>query len=261
MDSSDTRLYLYDDIIELVITTNSLYVSNLPMNHRKLYAHKGLSNTIMFKIRNRDRKLQNVFTDVLTAYFVNPTTKKRMLTKVLEHTGDVGVAKLTVDKGDLHNIDPGLYTMYISRTDVSGAETPVYSNQNNSVSFDIEISSEAQYEPVATQETETFTSVGSNVNATSAFFGNLDRNFTNAQHSLAIYATTYTGNVLIQGSCIEGTPDSDDGSDDWFTIESIPLDNFSGILDRTFRMNLNWIRLLEYPDDANSSITKFMLRN
>jgi hypothetical protein len=261
MQTGDTRLFLYDNTVELVITTNSLSVSNLPMNHRKLQAHKGLTNTIMFNIRNRDRTLQNVFTDVLTAYFIDPTTKKRLTTKILEHTSDVGIAKLVLETGDIQNIDPGLYRMYIARTSVSGDESPIYSNQNNGVSFDIEISEEAQYEPIATQEDSTFTSVGANVNASSAMFGNLDRNFINAQHTLGIYTSTYTGNIIIQGSCIESTPDSDEASTDWFAIETIPLANTSAITNRTFQMNLNWIRILEYPDDGNSVVSNFMVRN
>jgi len=257
----DTRLYLYDNIVELVVTANSLSVSNLPMNHRRLYAHKGLTNTIIFNIRNRDRKLQGIFTDVLTAYFINPTTKRRLFTKVLDNTSEVGISKLTLDVGDLQNIDPGLYRMYISRTAVDGGESPVYTNQDNGVVFDITISEQAQYEPVATQENSAFTTTTTNVYASSALFGNLDRNFTNAQHTLGIYTDTYTGNIVIQGSCIEGTPDSDDTSSDWFTIETIPLANVSGILNRTFQMNLNWVRILDYHTDGNSSVTKFLLRN
>jgi len=260
----DARLYLYDNTVELVITTNSLSVSNLPMNHRKLQAHKGLTNTIIFNIRNRDRKLQNVFTDVLTAYFINPTTKRRLFAKILEHTSTIGVAKLILEPGDLQNIDPGLYRMYIARTEVDSVESPIYTNQNSGVAFDIEISDEAQYEPIATQETSEFIAVAEDINASSALFGNLDRNFSNAQHTVGIYTTTYTGNIVIQGSCIQSVPDSDDASTDWFVIESIPLANVSGITHRTFQMNLNWIRILDYPEDEldeNSTVNNFMLRN
>ena len=50
MAQSDHRLYLYDNIIDLVIGTDGLYVDNRPMNNRKLTAHKGLTNeTIQYK--------------------------------------------------------------------------------------------------------------------------------------------------------------------------------------------------------------------
>ena len=108
MAQSDHRLYLYDNIIDLVIGTDGLYVDNRPMNNRKLTAHKGLTNEILFNIRNRDRKLQNVFSDVLSAYLINPTTKRRLFYKLLEHTDTVGQVKLVLDEGDLRNVTAGL---------------------------------------------------------------------------------------------------------------------------------------------------------
>ena len=59
MSQSDHKLYLYEDIIDLVIGTDGLYVDNRPMNNRKLIAHKGITNELLFCIRNRDRKKQN----------------------------------------------------------------------------------------------------------------------------------------------------------------------------------------------------------
>ena len=116
MSQGDHRLYLYEDIIGLVVNTNGLYVDNRPMNNRKLIAHKGMYNQIKFDIRNRDRKLQNVFSESLSATLINPTTKRRIFTKLLEHTSDIGQVKLVLDEGDLRNVDEGLYTIYVSNT-------------------------------------------------------------------------------------------------------------------------------------------------
>jgi len=265
MDYGDHRLFLYDDIIELVVTTTSLYVDNRPMNHRKLQAHKGLTNTLMFNIRNRDRKLQNVFSDELVAYIVNPSTRARVLTKQLVHTSDVGISSLSLTNGDLQNVNPGLYRIYITRTTQEQVDMPVYSNQNNDISFDLEISDEAVFDPVATQIElgEDFTQVNNspNVWTSSALFGNLDRNFQNAQHSMAIYTTEYTGNVVIQISCFENVPESDNASTDWVTVETIPMANVSTITARTFSVNANWVRLLSYPDDETGTIDQILLRN
>jgi len=262
MDYGDHRLFLYEDTVDLVVTTNSFYVDNRPMNNKSLIAHKGLTNTIKFNIRNRDRKLQSVFTDELVAYLVNPATKKRLLTKRIENTSNVGIVKLYLTKGDIQNIDPGLYKIYITRTNSEGTDLPVYSNQNNDISFDIEISGQAVFDPIPTQEDDSLSEVSSNVYASSALFGNLDRNFSDAQHSVAIFPSTYTGNVRIQASCLLTTPNSDDASDDWFDITSnIAISNSSDIVHRTFKVNANWVRVLSYPDNANSSITKVQLRN
>lgn len=269
MASSDNRLYLYPNEFELVINTDgSLYVDNRPMNNRKLKIHKGLDNTIFFNIRNRDRKLQNVFSDTLVAYLINPTTKNRLFYRTLEHTSDVGRVKLVYTKADTQNIDPGLYTIYITQTAVSGEETPVYSNQDNGLLFELEIADQLDKTPVDTQLANTFTQIAStgsgdaaNIFSTSALFGNQDRNFQSALHSVAIYPDTYTGNLTIQGSCLENVPDNDDESLDWFTIENIAFASESNIYHTTFVVNANWLRVLHTPDDSNSTITQILVRN
>jgi hypothetical protein len=268
MDYGDHRLFLYDNTVELVVTTNSLYLDNRPMNNRRLYAHKGLTNTIIFNIRDRDRKLQNVFNDELVAYIINPSTRSRLLTKRLHTTSDVGIVRLYLTEGDLQNIVPGLYTMCVTRTDQMHGSTPVYTNQNNDVKFDIEVSDQAVIDPVETQVNTEFTLVSSNdhsngidIYTSSALLGNLDRNFQNARHSIAIYTQNYTGNVVIQASCLLNAPSSDDASKDWFDVDTVELENHNQIVHRTFVVNANWIRMLSYPDNSDSVITQILLRN
>lgn len=263
MDYGDHRLFLYEESVDLVVTTNSFYVDNRPMNNKSLIAHKGLTNTINFNIRNRDRKLQSVFADELVAYIVNPATRKRLLTKRIENSSSVGIVKLHLTNGDLQNIDPGLYKIYITRTNSDGTDFPIYTNQNNDVSFDITISEQAVFDPIPTQVNTSLTESSSNVFVTSALLGNLDRNFSDAQHSVAIYPSTYTGNVKIQASCLLSAPSSDDASADWFDVTgNIAITGASSnIVHRTFRVNANWVRVVSYPDDANSTISQVQLRN
>ena len=124
--NSDYKLYLYNTSIDLVVSSTSIYVDNKPMNNRILSAHKGVSNEIYFNIRNRDRKLQNVFSDTLRAYIIDPGSKKRLLTKILEHTSDVGIVKLVLVEGDLTNLDAGLYQVHITRSTQEDTDLPVY---------------------------------------------------------------------------------------------------------------------------------------
>lgn len=267
MTYGDHRLYLYEDNFELVVDAYGIYVDNRPMNNRKLVAHKGIYNEVKFTIRNRDRKLQNVFSDTLSATLINPTTKRRIFTKILEQTSDVGCVKLILDEGDLQNVDEGLYTIYITRVKTDGNEYPVFADQNNGLKFQIQIDAQAKSEPVETQLANTFTQVAdtgtgdpANIFTTSAIFGNQDRNFSHALHSIAIYPNAYTGNITIQGSCIENTPNSDDASTDWFNIESnISLSASSNIYHKTFTINANWLRILHTP--TSGSIDKILVRN
>lgn len=266
--NNDYKLYLYNTIIDLVVTSNSIYVDNKPMNNRILSAHKGVNNEIFFNIRNRDRKLQNVFSDTLRAYLVDPNTKKRVVTKVLEHTSDLGVVKMILGDGDLTNIDAGLYQIHVVRSTQEDLDLPVYSDQNNNVKFDIKITDQINVEPVSTQEETVFNQLAnvalgdsSNVFVSSALYGNLDHNFINAQHSIALYTSSYSGNITIQGSCLTGVPDTDDLSKDWFNITTVALSNSSIITHRTFSVNANWIRVIHTPDDDLGTLDKVLLRN
>lgn len=263
MNHANNRLYLYDDSIDLVITADNLYVDNKPMNNKSLIAHKGLTNTINFNVRNRDRKLQSVFTDEVVAYIVNPASRTRLLTKRLETTSDVGLIKLHLTDGDLQDIDAGLYCLYITRTNSDGTDLPIYSNQNNDVAIDIQISEQAVFEPIDTQFDVSLSETSSGVFVSDAFFGNLDRNFKDAQHSVAIYHSTYTGNIKIQASCLVTTPQGEDNSHDWFDVTSnIAVTGAStDILHRTFALNCNWVRVISYPNNADSTISNIHIRN
>lgn len=269
MSNSDNRLYLYDNRIDLVLTTTSMYVDNRPMNNRKLKAHKGVTNEIFFTIRDRDRKKQNVFSETLRAYLIDPGTKKRLLGRMLEHTSDVGVVKLIWPEADLANIEPGLYNLYLTRSDSEVYDSPLYSDQDNNLKFDIEITDQTSVQATPTQQIESFlqsgnTVLGDSANSfvSSAMFGNLERNYTNAQHTLAFSAPGYTGQVIIQASCLTTTPDSDDQSNDWFNVTTLDVadpQTTSNVVVNTFSVNCNWVRLLHYP--TSGEIAWAQLRN
>ena len=73
----------------------------------------------------------SVFADELVAYLVNPATKKRLVTKRLENTSDVGITTY-LTKGDIQDIDPGSYKIY-TRTNGEGIDLPNLFNQNNDI--------------------------------------------------------------------------------------------------------------------------------
>ena len=266
MSYGDHRLYLYDDPIDLVVTSDALYLDNRPMNNRKLKAHKGFSNELTFNIRDRDRKLQNVFSDTLFAHIYNPTTKKRIISRRVEKTSNIGIVKLYLNEGDLVNVDAGLYKIYFTKDSAETKDMPIYSNQDYDVSMNIEILADGVIEPTATQVANVFTQVANtslgdsaNIFTTNSLYGNQDRNFADARHSLAIYPSTNTGNVLIQGSIVENAPGNDDASKDWFNIANCSFSATSNITHKTFTVNANWIRCLTYP--TSGSISQILLRN
>lgn len=268
MSYGDHRLFLYDEVVDLVIGSDGLYVDNRPMNNKRLIAHKGLSNELIFNIRNKDRKLQNVDSSTLRATLVAPSTGKRIFSRVLEHTGSTGQIKLNLAEGDLTNLEPGLYQLYVSKENVDGNQYPVFSDQNNNIKFDIEIKDQTNLTPIETQTanassfiqvTNTNTGDDSNVFVTSALKGNQKRNFESILHSIAIHPNAYTGRIDIQASCIENTPNTANNSSDWFSISNINLTANSTIYHETFQVNANYIRVMSEPSAGN--ITLVQLRN
>jgi hypothetical protein len=265
--NNDNKLFLYENNIDLVVTTTDWYVDNRPMNNRHLKAHKGLTNELVFTVRDRDRKIQNVSADTVRAYVVHPTSKQRLLTKTAINSNDVGKFSIVLNEGDLANIDPGRYYMYISRSRSEVLDTPMYADQDNNIVFDLEITNQTGTEPKPTQSTTDLIKVAdigngdpANVFVTSALAGNLEQNFPNAQHSMAIYLEEYTGNITVQASCFVSVPSSDEFSTDWFDVENISVaDANTSIVSTNFVVNCNWIRIISTPDTG--SVTKVSLRN
>ena len=269
MSYGDHKLFLYEDVVDLVIDSDGLYVDNRPMNNKKLTAHKGLSNEITFSIRNKDRKLQNVNSDLLRGTLIHPYTGKRIFSRLLEHTGTTGQVKLNMAEGDLTNLQAGLYQLYVTRETPDSLELPVFADQNNNIKFDIEVKDQTKKTPVETQTsnvaqqmqvTNTNNGDAGNVFVTSALKGNQSRNFTSCLHSIAIHPDAFTGKFSIQASCVENTPDTANNSSDWFNIESdVTLTSNSTIYHSTFQVNANYIRVMSEPTAGNISLVQ--LRN
>ena len=269
MSYGDHKLFLYDEVVDLVIGSDGLYVDNRPMNNKRLTAHKGLSNEIVFNIRNKDRKLQNVNSDVLRGTLIHPQTGKRVFSRVLEHTGTTGQVKLNMAEGDLTTLSEGLYQLYVSRETSDSLELPVFADQNNNIKFDIQVLDQTKKTPIDTQTsnvsqliqvTNTNNGDEGNVFVTSALKGNQARNFTSCLHSIAIYPDKFTGKFSIQASCVENTPDTANNSSDWFNIESdVTLTANSTIYHSTFQVNANYIRVMSEPTAGNISLVQ--LRN
>lgn len=266
MSSYSEKLYRYDTQVDLVISQSTLHLDNRPMNNKKLKAHKGVTNTILFSITDKDRRPQNVFTCTLRAHIINPTNRRRLFSKILEQSFDIGKATLVLTDGDLQNIERGLYHVYLTYSAEPNEVQPFYSDQNNNVKFEIEITDQVVSTPVATQEETAFSQTSStqsggsaNVFVSDAMFGNLEKNYQNAQHSIALYPDSFTGQVAIQASCITGVPSTEDTSKEWFTVETLDFVDQQSISHNTFRVNCNWVRVVATP--TSGSITKVQLRN
>lgn len=239
------------------------------MNNRKLKAHKGVTNQFVFNVTDRDRRSQNLFSSTVRAYVIDASTGKRILSRILEHSSQVGVLKLTLQPGDMTNVVPGLYQLYLCHSPSETVDYPLYADQDSNVVFELEITNQTAVHPVSTQSTTQFiqkgnTDIGDPANTfvSSALFGNLDRNFQSAQHTLALHAAGYTGQVVVQASCMTSVPNSEDTSHDWFDVVTLDIDDpqtTGNIVHTTFSVNCNWVRIVSYPESG--TISELQLRN
>jgi hypothetical protein len=272
MSNFTAKLYSYDTKIDLVATDTQIILDNRPMNSRKIRVHKGVNNEILFSITNKDRKKTNVFADTLYAYIISPVDRTRLVTKLLEHTSDNGVVKLLLTDGDLQNVTKGLYHMHVVKNDYDDQTyLPLYSDQQGNAKIEIEVTDQVLQEPVATQEDSSFLQVAdtdngdaANVYVSNAMYGNLSKNFQNAQHTVAVYpASAYTGQVTVQASLLTAVPDSDDVSKDWFDVKNIDMTANTHIRVENFSVSANWVRVVSKPtiSDTTANLTKVLLRN
>lgn len=268
MTDSDNRLYLYDDIIELVINTDlpAVYRDNRPMNPRKIKAHKGVTNEILFNIRDRDRKLQDMSNNTLWGHIIDTGTNYRVVSKQVTNLPDTGKVKLTIDAGDIESLRPGDYKLYMIIGE-DGTGRPIYTDQDNNVIYELEITNQIGVQPIPTQEQNVFLQTGNSEIGeqtdsfvTNALRGNLERNFMNAQHTTTIFLDDYTGNIRIQASCLSDVPASSFESTEWFTVKEIEIvDANVNTITENFVVNANWIRITSEP--TTGSIEKVLLRN
>ena len=275
------KLYQYRTEIDLVYTAYGVEVDNRNMNPTHVVAHRGLTNTIYFNIRDRDRKLQTITTDEIRCYIVDATTRRRVVSKLLTPDQlEKGIAKLVLREGDIVNLVPGLYHCYFTivknKQMYDTYEEPLYSNQNNGLGFTMEVTDQAYSYPVETQEGNANIMISgpgdANVFTTSAMFGNLDRNFTNCQHTMAFHINGYTGNIVVQASNIPYAPDPSIDSIDWYDVKSTEITEKGIIVNgqlgnvgcfySNFNVACNWLRVVNTPADGNvNTLTKIELRN
>jgi len=276
--SSGTAHTLYilgNQSVDLVLSADGINVDNRPMNQNKLVVHKGLNNQLNFYVRNRDRVLQNIGSKTLYASVINPNTSRRVLFKQLSlvNSGTTGEARLNLNVGDMTDLTPGFYQISITESADSGqTQSPLYANQNDRIITDLEVRSSLEYEPVASQSATTFTQTANtelgdaaNTFVTSALYGNQDKNFRHSRHTVAFYMTDFVGEVFVQGSALESSPNQES---DWYDINvqgdfgqvKIPYTTaFNGVDPFNFVINTNWLRVKF--NKTSGSVDKILLRN
>lgn len=272
MDVSFHKVYMYDHVRQLLVVGDSFCPckDNGPMNKNPIKAHKGIDNKIIFRALGPDRVPYDVScNEQVYARIIDPDNRKVVLEKLCRLGPAKGVITLELDSGDVALIAPGLYTMVLIRTEdfIVGVndyyiEKPMYSDMNNNVEMEIEITEQAFkaplpsiiFEPKDWTPDLTIPSVGP---ITPSFYtgripGARVLNHINSVHSFSTYTENFTGILEIWGS-LEETPDPYQNVARWFKIyptsmsQDIEFIGYTGTQAWTFSANFLWLKFRYIP--------------
>lgn len=276
MDVSLHKLYLYDHVWQLLAVGDTFCSckDNGPMNNSNpLKAHKGLDNKLIFRVLGPDRVPQDIACDQqVYARIIDPDNRTVVLEKLCRLGPAKGIITLELDGGDLALIHAGLYEIVLIRTQefVSNQpdyyiEKPLYSNLNDDVAMQLEITEQAFKAPAPSVVIEpgdwtpdiimpTF-GPPAPCYYTARIPGGRVLNHIESVQSFSTYTLNATGILEIWGT-LEETPDPYVNSTRWFKIypstmsQDIEFIGYTGTQAWTFAANFMWLKFRWFPSQA-----------
>lgn len=290
MEISLNKIYLYDYVHRLLLNDGRLGCidkDNAPMNKKTIKLHKGVDNSIKFRVFGPDRNPLQIcgFPDIY-ARLISYDNRTIAIEKLCSKGSALGMLSVEFNEGDITNLPPGLYDMAIIGVNdfVSGQRlsevslTPFYTDFDNNVVMTIRITEQAQRAPIPSKVigVDDWTTLVEVANGTgpyiSAFYsssipGARVRNHTNSVHTYSVYATNFTGKLEVFGT-LEETPNP--GLErGWFKIfpdtgvDKIEFFDFSGTEAFSFQANFMWMKFKLTPDSTvmdNGELKKIIVR-
>lgn len=263
----NVNVFQYERTIELVCqdsngTANaSTYLGNMPMYDGQHKMHKGIDNTLRFKIRDTDRKPIDLTGKTVVFKMYDRQSRENVLFKyaVIENAAK-GLASLTIPAADLLQLPEGFYR-FAMYTVQDGIEQIIYTDTNDNAKGVIELIDDVYPTIKETQETTTFFDDGTKMIST-IFDGSADTIKSRSLHTIAIYYNGFTGTVKIQGDLSEQHSTADN---DWFDLSpdlvydnDIVVNNETGIQAYVVQANVNWLRVVY---TGTGTIEKIQVRN
>lgn len=272
MDVNFNKVYLYDYVRQLTVLDNNfcLCKDNGPMNKNPMKAHKGIDNELVFRTLGPDRVPYDIScNDQVYARIIDPENRKVVLEKLCRLGPAKGIIKLELNSGDICDIHAGLYNMVLIRTEnfvvsVPGyyIEKPLYSDMDNNVAMEIEITEQAFKSPLPSFTLNPEDWTGDLIVSTMAppapcFYssripGARVLNHKESVHSFSTYTENFTGILEIWGS-LEETPDPYLNTTRWFKIypstmsTDIEFISYTGTQAWTFSANFMWLKFRYFP--------------
>lgn len=272
MDVTFHKVYMYDHVRQLLVVGDTFCNcrDNGPMNNTPLRAHKGLDNKLIFRVLGPDRAPVDVAcNNQVYARIIDPENRKVVLEKLCRLGPAKGLITLELDSGDIVDIHAGLYEMVLIRTQDFIAnvpnyyvEKPLYSDINNNVSMELEITEQAFKAPhpsvVLLPEDWTPDIIVPTFGPPMPCFyssripGGRVQNHKDSVHTFSTYTRNFTGILEIWGT-LEETPDPYLDHARWFKIypstmsRDIEFMQYTGTQAWTFSANFLWLKFRYFP--------------
>ena len=270
------KVYMYNHVRQLLVVGDNTFCplkDNGPMNKNPIKAHKGIDNKIIFRALGPDRVPYDIACNQqVYARIMDPDNRTIVLEKLCRLGPAKGLITLELDGGDLALISPAVYTMVLVRTEnfIVGVpdyyiEKPLYSDMNDNVEMEIEVTEQAFKAPKQSiiLEPKDWTpdlNIPSMGPVTPSFYspripGGRVLNHINSVHSFSTYTKNFTGVLETWGS-LEETPDPYLSPLRWFKIfptsmsQDIEFIGYSGTQAWTFSANFLWLKFRYIPSTA-----------
>lgn len=272
MDVTFHKVYLYDHVRQLLMVGDTFCPckDNGPMTKNPVRAHKGIDNKIIFRALGPDRVPVAVdCAQQVYARIIDPDNRMVVLEKLCRLGPAKGIITLELDSGDIVDIHAGLYEMVLIRTQdfVSNApgyyvEKPLYSDLNDNVAMEIEITEQAFKTPVdsVTLGPKDWTPdilVPTFGPPRPCFYsaripGGRVQNHKESVQTFSTYTENFTGILEIWGT-LEESPDPYLSEMRWFRIypstmsQDVEYVSYTGTQAWTFDANFMWLKFRYFP--------------
>jgi hypothetical protein len=247
---SSTSVYQYNQRAEVLvpIRTGTTYYG--PTHARNLIAYKGLNSDIEFFVKDTDRKPQSLHNKIYTATVLDRTSKSSVLTKTLIPVDyDNGQLILKLDHAETSLLDARLYDLTVTYkiTDVPRSYGG-NSDQNNRITFALEIKSGATVELRPSETVNIFPPQGNDY-VGGRMTGPVLNNSKSGLNTVQVHLTNYTGVYKMQGTLSLQPTDAD-----FFDItgQSYTVSASTKVAYHTFIGMYTYVRLVHTPDVGNT---------
>lgn len=216
---------------------------NFPVSRSDIYFAKGVTNEILFYLKDIDRK-PVVLTGETVLMRVADREGGRVLLTVPLTLDDAAKARyvLAIAPTAIDGIDPGFYTYAMTRVATDGTERLLYADRSRTEFGAVEVREGPIPPDVAAVEVpvDAFAPTGS-ILFSGGYPGPLQVGSIDGVMTAAVYGNGFTGNVTIQGT-LDASPSNVD--EEWFDMATLSVADLTGVAPMTVQGAPTFVRFL-----------------